>query len=371
MLKPESNPQELSEDSLLPPVQTLLGQQVSITSWKVQALNEQLGDGTAGMYRYSGVAISEAEEHNWSIYLKIAVPDGNTDESDWNYWKREAEVYASDILQNLPEGLRAPRYLGQDIQNDGSLWLWLEDAESSQVDWSLERFYFAARQLGRFNGSYLVTKPLPDYLWIGRDWLRGWVEENKDAIALLKQHQDHPVVQLHYPPENAQSIFEIWEERHRYYDILQSLPQTLCHMDYYSENLLKSSTNSQFTVLDWAFLSYGAIGEELAALVTASLGFRRLDWKQAHALETRALAGYLEGLRDVGWEGDASLVFKGYAAASAIRFGMGVVRLLLPQFLEPEFDPDGRHHLGISNREAFQFWAKKNRELNSRLAKEV
>jgi hypothetical protein len=42
-----------------------------------------------------------------------------------------------------------------------------------------EQFNFIARQLGRFNGSYLMGKELPSQKWICRHWLKSWTTASR------------------------------------------------------------------------------------------------------------------------------------------------------------------------------------------------
>jgi hypothetical protein len=61
----------------------------------------------------------------------------------------------------------------------------------------------------------------------------------------------------------------------------------------------------------------GAVGEELAAMVASTLGWFELDGTGARELGETIFEGYLAGLRDAVWTGDANLARLGYAIASA------------------------------------------------------
>ena len=54
-------------------------------------------------------------------------------------WDREAEAYASGLLETLPRGLAAPRCFGVD-RHDGTLWIWLEDIGDDTATWDVERY---------------------------------------------------------------------------------------------------------------------------------------------------------------------------------------------------------------------------------------
>jgi hypothetical protein len=69
-------------------------------------------------------------------------------------------------------------------------------------------------------------------------------------------------------------------------------------------------------------MGIGAAGEDMAGLVSANLALREVDPTQGDALDKVVFSGYMGGLRDIGWQGDADLVRFGYTAASALRYGL-------------------------------------------------
>jgi hypothetical protein len=60
-------------------------------------------------------------------------------------------------------------------------------------------------------------------------------------------------------------------------------------------------------------------------LVEASLTWFEADQADAPELEARCIAGYLAGLKAVGWEGDALDVRFGYVASLVLRCALGAV----------------------------------------------
>jgi hypothetical protein len=114
-------------------------------------------------------------------------------------------------------------------------------------------------------------------------------------------------------------LFRLWEERDLFFDALDRLPQTLCHLDLFRRNLFAQKTadgDYQTVAVDWAYAGRGAIGEELVPLVQASVATFEVDLALAQELEDIVFEGYLEGLRDAGWRGDPRQVRLGYTAAS-------------------------------------------------------
>lgn len=153
---------------------------VTLGAWNATPLG-----GGAGMfavarqlYLLGGVACVRGTDCPWSLVLKIAAPaPGQDDPTAIGYWRREALLYPSGLLNDLPPGLRAPRCYGCDVQVDGQIWLWLEHVrEDNKVHlWPVARWALAARHLGQFNGAYLAGRPLPRAPWLGGGRLRSWL----------------------------------------------------------------------------------------------------------------------------------------------------------------------------------------------------
>ena len=87
-------------------------------------------------------------------------------------------------------------------------------------------------------------------------------------------------------------------------------------------------------LIDWAYAGVGALGEELVPLVQATYLWHEVERGKFAELEKAVLSGYVEGLREAGWQGDPMLVRLGYAAASALRYSIGTIRFGFPYLLE-------------------------------------
>jgi hypothetical protein len=335
---------------------------VEVSDWSVYPIHSGDGEGL-GVYRFVGTGEDRAQPVEWSIILKaFGAPDEGGEESDWNYWKREAMAYRSGLLDDLPGGIAAPRCLGVEELADGIVRLWLEDvAPANDEPWYLDRYELAARHLGQFNGAYLAGQPLLDARWLSTNWLRRWVDANEAAIAHLKRVLEHPLVRRVYPEGVARSFLRLWAERELFLDRLDRLPHTLCHLDAFRRNLLDrrlSDGSHQTLALDWAFVGKGALGEELGPLIQASTEFFEAEGIAAQELEEVAFQGYLEGLTDAGWRGDAQVVRFGYVASTALRYGVGTVRLVLPILLDERLHARVEQLLGRPMEEVLKKWAE-------------
>ena len=330
--------------TLTPLVQGALGsERVEVIDWACEQLHGGAGIGTA-IYRLTGQGRDQGQAVPWSLILKMLHPqDPGDDPTCWNYYKREADAYRSGWLASLPGGLAAPRCFDVIEHPDGTCWMWLEDVgDETGSQWPLEQYGLVARHLGQFNGAYLVDPPLPDWPWLSSKWLRQVIENSAPAIPLLRDSLDHALIRRWMSGDGADRYFRLWEERGVYLDALDRLPQTLCHFDIFRRNLFARRTaggDPQTVAIDWAFAGKGALGEELVPLVLASVMFFEVGLDQAQALEEIAFEGYLEGLRDAGWQGDPRQVRLGYAAAASLRYKFNDAGRWLALVLDEDLHP--------------------------------
>jgi hypothetical protein len=352
----------INRATLTPIVQSALGSEtVDVVSWECEQLHGGIGVGTA-IHRFSGEGRDREQEVPWSLILKTLCPaEDNINVSTWNYYKREADAYRSEWLDDLPGGLAAPSCFGVLDHPDGTCWIWLEDvAEEIGSQWPLEHYGLVARHAGQLNGAYLVERSLPSWSWLSSGWLRGYIALSAPAIPLIRDSLDHPLVRRGFPSDASDRLFRLWEERELYLDALDHLPQTLCHLDVFRRNLFARKTadgDDQTVVIDWAFAGRGAIGAELVPLVLASVAFNEIDLAQAQALEDIVFEGYLEGLRDAGWRGNPRQVRLGYTAAS-LRFRFAELNRAMDMILDESQHPFMEQAFGRSMEEIEDHWAQ-------------
>ena len=361
----------IDQATLTPAVRSALGSKtVEVVNWEIEQLHGGIGAGTA-VYRFSGQGRVRDQTIPWSLILKRVCSEGSgAAVSDWNYFKREADAYQSGWLDDLTGGLAAPRCFGILDHPDGTCWIWLEEvAEGIGWQWPLEHYGLVARQVGRFNGAYLVDRPLPAWSWLSSDWLRHYVEQSAPAIAPLRGAQKSLWGRRWLPEEDSDQFFRLWAERSVYFDALDRLPQTICHFDIFRRNLFARRTangDDQTVVIDWAFVGRGPIGADLNPLVWMSIALAGVEMDKSQELEEIVFDGYLEGLRDAGWHGDPLQVRLGYLAAS-VRYLFPEVGTWLALIIDERRNAVAEQKLGIPVGSAFDSVARTRRALFSRL----
>jgi hypothetical protein len=230
------------------------------------------------------------------------------------------------LLEDLPGGLTAPRCYGASERPDGTIWLWLEEvADRQQTHWTPERCVLAAHTFGRFNGAYLSGRPLPVHPGLDGGWLRSWLGVVCTGLVDAIRRADaweHPLVRRAFPESAIDRVLRVWADRAMFLDGLDRLPQTFCHRDAFRSNLLwcrDGDGQERIVAIDWAYTGIGPVGEEVAPLIVAAPAGDRAElapW----ILEAPVFNGYLQGLSEAGWRGEAWSVRFGFAASAALRY---------------------------------------------------
>lgn len=329
-------------------VRHLLGDATAtVVAWTQQPLQ----DGFSGfaVARFQGHAQTTHGPQPWSLIRKIITPSGGSPNPEaWDYWQREILAYQSGIPVDLPAGLAAPRCFAIDNPKADECWLWLEDIGTVDAStWPLARYGLAARHLGRWNGAYLTQRALPqDPWWRGTD-VAERLALAEAGIAELPQLRHNPLFVDLLTGDRVARIQDLWAARATLLAGLAQLPRTLCHRDAGPRNLMsRVRGGSEETVaLDWGMAGLGVLGEELVPLFAATLSFVAVPLDRIPELDALIFAGYVAGLRDVGWQGDERLVRFGFTANAALKAGVAEPAIRLPNVarraaaLPPDAEP--------------------------------
>jgi len=323
-----SNPNlEIIDSVMLTPLvrRSMQRGEAKIIDWKKERLYG--GSFNSEIHRFSGTAYDQGEVLPWSLILKIIrSPDGQDDPSSLNYWKREAFAYQSGLLDQFPDIICAPRCFEIVEQSGVEVWLWIEEIiDELSGSWQLDQYGNVARHLGQFNSIGFGRQAQFTQPWLTKGQLRAWVG---DASPELPPNiLAYPLVSRVWPHDIYEWMLRVWSKQEVWIDNIEHQPQTLAHLDAFRRNLFSRQNKQgllQTVMIDWAFVGSAAAGEEIAPLVAASLNFLDFDSTQVKALDQVVFEGYLEGLREAGWRGDPRAVRSTYAAASILRYCIGV-----------------------------------------------
>jgi hypothetical protein len=243
------------------------------------------------------------------------------DPQRWTYWAREPLAYEHDLTSAFSAGgIVAPARLASAVDDrEASLLLEWVDGQPGER-WTLDSYAAAAEALGLGQASYLVSQTLPPFPWLSTKFLRQYSSEKPVDWDLL--HDDdawqHPLVRETFPADLREAVTLLHDHREQLYAISESLPRTLCHLDFWPKNLFRGS-DGRTTLIDWSFIGLGSIGEDVGNIVPDSSLDHFVAAKELPDLEQAIFDGYLNGLRAGGWNDDPSLIRLGMWA-SAVKY---------------------------------------------------
>ena len=293
----------------------------NITEWSVRRLSDKGVINPDGLWLFGGAGTGHGGPAAWSVVLKILQrSEQETPPSDQWYWKRELLLAQSGLTEQMPGPVRAPRFYRAE-ETPGGAWLWMEHVQDNRPGpWALDDYRFAARQLGAWNGRYRTGTPLPDQPWLGRRIYRGWIGDHDP-----KNSWQFPLHQKYTSKDIRARSERLWDEREKFFHVLESLPMTFSHFDSLRRNLFirkVSDLQDELVIIDWANVGLGPLGAELYALVGMSCGL--LEWppSQIDRLAHAAFEAYLQGLQEAGWRGESEVVRLGFVAWMAVWLGL-------------------------------------------------
>jgi hypothetical protein len=279
--------------------------------WRIRT-----GSGQRAVLKYAQTGRSRGETA-WDAHWTA----DDLDPHRWTYWCREPLAYQAGLpAAYAGSGIVAPACLALDISDtDAALLLEWADGRPGEF-WPVTGHRLAAEALGRAQAPFLTGRELPGVGWLSRSFLREYSSEKPAPWELLDDDEAwaHPVVLESFPPGLREAVQLVHASRERLYQISESLPRTLCHLDFWPKNLLRRD-DGQIVLLDWAFAGVGAIGEDPGNLVPDSVFDHFIPAAQMPGLEQAVFEGYLAGLREAGWDDDPRLVRLGMWS-SAVKY---------------------------------------------------
>jgi hypothetical protein len=317
---------EVDAERLTPMVRAALRlDRATVRDWRHEAFGHSLDEvyGTPrSIVRFTGIAVADGRETPWTLVLKIvAAPAMPDDPSSPDNGIREPLAYESGFLAHI-SGIAAPRCFGVERKPD-AFWLWLEEiVEGIGREWPLDRYMLAARHLARFNGAFVAGSTTVAYPWLSRSPFREIVGAMSPGVARIRDARDNPYVAQAITPESAAALLALLDRSGAWLDLLDALPQTICHWDAHRANLMSRTREDgevETVAIDWAGVGWGPIGSELSKVLSQTVNFFGMSVDALPALDARLFEHYLHGLRDAGWSGDERTVRFGYTAASAMR----------------------------------------------------
>ena len=240
------------------------------------------------------------------------------DPQRWNYWAREPLAYQHHLTNVYAQaGIRAPACLGSRVDDREALLLleWVDGQPGES--WPVEFYGTAAEALGQAQARFLNARPVPSFSWLSTGFLRDYSSEKPVDWGLLDDDEawQHPVARQTFPSGLRERVVFVHANRERLYRISESLPRTLCHLDFWPKNLFRRP-GGETVLIDWGFVGLGSVGEDVGNLVPDASFDHFVAAEDLPRLEQVAFDGYLRGLRSAGWNEDPRLVQLGMWSSS-------------------------------------------------------
>jgi hypothetical protein len=243
------------------------------------------------------------------------------DPARWNYWAREGLAFEHGIVASYePSGIVAPNLVA--AHHDArEIVMLLDFVEGIPAEhWGIPDYANAARALGEAQAHHVSERPASSYPWLSRRFLREYSSAKPVDWSLLTDDDawSFPLVARNFPNELREAATWLHSARNRLYDLAERAPRTLCHLDFWTKNLILRE-DGKLALLDWAFVGDGAIGEDVGNLVPDAAFDHFIAAELLPTLHQVVLEAYTEGLRNGGWTGDSRLVELGMCA-SAVKY---------------------------------------------------
>ena len=246
----------------------------------------------------------------------------SSDQDNPMFWRREADAYSSGALGALPATIAAPALIKISDFHDGAVGIWTRTANGRPGDaWGLDDYERAAQLLGAAQGALesVAQRPEP---WMSSGWLRKYagthgVDEDMLAFAAGEGASMYETL---LPEPCRHDLLWMWRNRDRHLTILEGLPKTFCHLDFWPPNLFLPK-DGPLMLVDWAYSGIGCFGEDAGNLVPDAVHDGFLDSGVAAEAFDLVFDAYVAGLRQSGNGIDSNLARLGYLLSGVVKYG--------------------------------------------------
>ena len=250
----------------------------------------QLYGGTLGDVRLvSGKAVTSDENE---LPYKVVVKTQKRWErpGDPNSWRREYDLYTSDLAKSFTGQLRWPECYHAELNGD-VIQIWMEYIDGvSGGGLTIETLEQAARELGRFQGRLSKqSESMPGITCLGDTGYmrRDFAQWTPETVEYRYLHSD----ECGLPEHLRQMLKDTQRRAEAIFSNTGRLPIVLCHRDFWIENIFLS--DESIILIDWDTAGWGYLGEDIASLIADETDAQRLP-----EYYRRLVPAYLSGISE-------------------------------------------------------------------------
>jgi hypothetical protein len=186
---------------------------------------------------------------------------------DSGSWRREYDLYMSELGSAFSEALRQPECYHAEINDEeNEIRLWMEYIDGvSGPDLTGDMYEQAALELGRFQGRLYAEKP--EFLQrltnlSGTDYVKSFYLHYR-SWKVVYDYVRSPDSEL--PGHICGMLTEIDENADEILSRVEKLPVVLCHRDFWVANIFHTEVGIR--LIDWDTAGWGYMGEDMASLI--------------------------------------------------------------------------------------------------------
>ncbi len=290
--------------------------------WNVQALSGEVNFTTQGIYRVFGSALKKIK---WSLIIKVIQEvEDKRNPQHHNYWKREALIHQTGILNRYSNVIKSPTCYEVDEKSDGTIWIWMEEVNGVHKQFSKEDFAVIAKSIGYFNGTY-VNGPAHDEEWICRTWMASWIKSSQKYAMQVDGFVDSNRLSEQVN-DRLRAYLSLTSNMEKQLNILKALPRVLAHQDLSKGNIFVNQ--KQVTLIDWQFMSLSGVGEDLGKLFGVMLSQEAIPIQEAEEYQELLLRSYVDVLVETGIQLNEAFIRYGFFTSFALRCVWEVPKLV-------------------------------------------
>lgn len=231
-------------------------------------------------------------------------------------WRREPDVYRSDLAARLPAGLSMPTAYSVIEIDDLSAAIWMQAIAVTDVAWDIDRFAEAAYLLGRLAASPAVAPlgAIGDVGNVPRGYHGGRLAGQVLPALFSEAIWAHPVIAPAFDASLRADLQAAAHAMPAYLDELDLMQIGTIHGDACRRNLLVTRADPHgFVLIDYGFWGRAPLGFDLSQLLIGDVQTGERAASCLPALERACLPAYHQGLRDEGVDVDTDRLRRAHA----------------------------------------------------------